>query len=155
MKLTSSEEYGLRCLLQIARLSPNGKSTTIAEISNAEKLSVPLVAKYLRVLRQEGFVNSARGQAGGYALSRLPEEISIAEVLTKLGGKFFDLEFCDRHAGELNHCVHTTDCSIRALLRGLQQVMDDFLQRVTLGDLLSKEKEMKIFLEPQIGSIDP
>ena len=70
MKLSSSEEYGLRCLLQLARQTPG--SLTIPEISQAEGITHHNVAKLLRILRQGGFVASARGQQGGYALAKPP-----------------------------------------------------------------------------------
>ena len=70
MKLNSSEEYGLRCLLQLARQTPG--SLTIPEISQAEGITHHNVAKLLRILRQGGFVASARGQQGGYALAKPP-----------------------------------------------------------------------------------
>ena len=63
MKLSSQEEYGLRCLLRVGRAAP-GESLTIAELSRAEGISEPNVAKMMRVLRRGGFVNSTRGQAG-------------------------------------------------------------------------------------------
>ena len=69
MKLTSQEEYGLRCLLRIARQGEGG-ALTIPEISEAEGISSYYVAKLMRILRRGGFVTSARGQAGGYTLSR-------------------------------------------------------------------------------------
>lgn len=63
MKLSAQEEYGLRCLLYMAR---NGESNnhSIPEISRAEGLSVPNVAKLMRILRLGGLVASVRGQAG-------------------------------------------------------------------------------------------
>ena len=70
MKLNASEEYGLRCLLQLARQAPG--SLTIPEISQAEGITHHNVAKLLRILRQGGFVASARGQQGGYALAKPP-----------------------------------------------------------------------------------
>ena len=69
MKLSAQEEYGLRCLLYMAR-SGETKSHSIPEISRAEGLSVPNVAKLMRILRLGGLVASVRGQAGGYTLSR-------------------------------------------------------------------------------------
>ena len=74
MKLSSCEEYGLRCLLQLARQT-SGRSLTIPEISRAEGITHHNVAKLLRILRQGGFVESARGQQGGYALARPPHQV--------------------------------------------------------------------------------
>ena len=100
MKLSAQEEYGLRCLLHLARCGDGG-SLTIPEISKAERLSVPNVAKLMRLLRMGEFVKSARGQSGGYTLARPASEISVAQVMELLGGPFFSPAFCQRHAGGL------------------------------------------------------
>ena len=92
MKLSSQEEYGLRCLLQVARHDPEG-SVTIPEIARIEGLSIPHVAKLMRSLRRGGFVKSVRGQAGGYKLARTSDHINIGEVLAWLGGRLFDPVF--------------------------------------------------------------
>ena len=63
MKLSSQEEYGLRCLLLLAR-QPVGDSLTISEVGAAEGVSPHNVAKYFRLLRQGGFVGSERGPFG-------------------------------------------------------------------------------------------
>jgi Rrf2 family protein len=78
MKLSSQEEYGLRCLLQVAR---SGESLTIAELSRLEGISSPNVAKILRVLRRGGFLKATRGQAGGYTLARPADQIAVGDVL--------------------------------------------------------------------------
>ena len=87
MKFSSQEEYGLRCLLQLGR-GGRGSSKTIAEISEAEGLSQAYVAKLLRILRISGFVDSVRGQEGGYTLARDAEELPLSEVLAGVGGRF-------------------------------------------------------------------
>src|SRR5688572_3949347 len=107
MKFSAQEEYGLRCLIQLAR---SGQSMTIPEISRVEGMSTTHVAKLLTILRKEGFIVSTRGQAGGYVLSRPPEEIVIGAVLEALGGKLYDGDFCNRHAGQLSICTHAVDC---------------------------------------------
>ena len=84
MKITAQEEYGLRCLLRLAR-AEDGQSLTIPEIAAAEGLSVPYVAKLLSVLRQAGLIESVRGRAGGYRLARPPAEIGLGSVLLVAG----------------------------------------------------------------------
>ena len=84
MKFSSQEEYGLRCLLRIAR-DGDEKGLTIPEISQSEGITIPNAAKLLRLLRLGGFLESSRGQTGGYSLSRPADEIPIGEVLDVLG----------------------------------------------------------------------
>jgi Rrf2 family protein len=148
MKLSSQEEYGLRCLLQVARHGPDG-SMTIPEIAHIEGLSIPHVAKLMRVLRRGGFVKSVRGQAGGYKLARTPEQMNIGEVLAWLGGRLFESSFCTMHAGVAKLCTHTVDCSIRSLWQSVQFVVDQMLGKVTLADLLGGEQQVSSWITDQ------
>ena len=142
MKLSAQEEYGLRCLIQIGRNELEvGGDLTIAEISQAEGLSIPNVAKLMRILRLGGFVDSARGQAGGYRLSRPADQIVAGDVLAVLGGRLFGPNFCDEHTGVAQLCTHSVDCSVRSLWNAVQSVIDQMLGRVTLKDLLVREED--------------
>src|SRR2546430_15546874 len=68
MRLSAQEEYGLRCLLQVAR--GHEGSTTTPEIAEREGLSQAHVHKLMRFLRRGGLVKSVRGRKGGYQLAR-------------------------------------------------------------------------------------
>ncbi len=148
MKLSSMEEYGLRCLLQIARAG-QGASLTISELAEREGISAPNVAKIMRILRRSALVRSTRGKAGGYTLAKPPAEVRALAVLAALGGRLFDTGFCDRHAGLSRHCLNTHDCSIRPVLRGLQQAVDQVLGELTLASLLRSEGEVTVTLRPR------
>ena len=139
MKFSAQEEYGLRCLLQIGRQGEG--NLNIHEISSAEGLSVPYVAKLMRILRRGGFVQSTRGQAGGYVLSRPPEQIVIGEVLALLGGRFYEPDFCERYPGSEEICTHTVNCSVRSLWSAVQVVVDRVLSKTTLQGLLGNEQQ--------------
>jgi Rrf2 family transcriptional regulator, iron-sulfur cluster assembly transcription factor len=149
MKLSSQEEFGLRCLLQLGRKGP-GESLTIAELGQLEGLSAPNVAKIMRVLRRGGFVKSTRGQAGGYALSRPADQIIVGEILSALGGRLFDSTFCERHAGLERFCTHSGDCSIRPVLKHLQEAVDQVLGGLSLKNLLCTEQEMVTWVGPGV-----
>jgi Rrf2 family protein len=146
MKLSAHEEYGFRCLLQIGRHGDGGGALTIPEISEAEGISPAYAAKLLRILRQGGFVTSARGKVGGYSLARPASRIVVGEVLAALGGRMFEKDFCQSHAGTAHVCAHTTDCSIRTLWQRVQVALDDVLGKTTLQDLLRTEEQMNGFV---------
>ena len=141
MKLTSQEEYGLRCLLRVGRAGEGG-SVTIPELSRAEGISEPNVAKMMRILRRGGFVTSTRGQSGGYTLSRAAGDIAVGQVVAVLGGRLYEPAFCDGHAGVELSCTHMPDCSIRSVWRMVQLAIDQVLGKITLKDLLKSEPEM-------------
>lgn len=140
MKFSAQEEYGLRCLVSLARRGP-GASMTIPEISEVEGLTASHVAKILGILRRSGFVTSTRGQQGGYQLAMAPGEMVLRDVLSPLGGRLFGEEFCARHTGIQATCVHETDCALRPLWTGVQQAVDGVLGRYTVQDLLDGSVE--------------
>lgn len=142
MKLTSNEEYGLRCLVRLAYAGFAGQALTIPEMSQAEGVSPAYAAKILRLLRKGGFVKAARGKEGGYTLARPAEEIVIGDAIGVLGGKLFESDFCDSHAGQAAICTRSVDCSVRSLWRAVQVAVDQVLSQTTLRDLLQNEQEM-------------
>lgn len=143
MKITAQEEYGIRILLRIARF-PNADGITINEISKAEGLTVPNVAKLCRILRLEGFIKSSRGQFGGYTLAKAADEIKLNDVIQGLGGKLFESKFCEDHTGVLDLCRHSVDCSIRSLWQIIQNTLDDVLGNLTLKDLMVENNDINV-----------
>ncbi len=150
MRITAQEEYGLRCLLQIAR-EPEG-FLTIPEIAARESLSAPHVAKLMRLLRRAGLVKSIRGQKGGYRLARAPERIAVGEVIAALGGPLYGDGFCAEHAGTGGDaCVHSSACSIRSLWIGIDRMVQGVLARTTLRDLLPPAPEPSLLQVAKMG----
>ena len=150
MKVSAQEEYGLRCILQIARRQRNGQASpmTLGEIAREEGLTIPHVAKLIRTLRKAGLVRSVLGRTGGYSLSRSADRISLADILAALGGgRFYDTGYCDRHAGDLKVCTHMGDCSIRSLWGVLEDLLEKVLSRTMLSELISSEKTMHAVLD--------
>jgi Rrf2 family transcriptional regulator, iron-sulfur cluster assembly transcription factor len=146
VKLNANEEYGLRCLVRLAYAAYGGQGLTIPEISQAEGVSNPYAAKILRALRKGGFVKAARGKEGGYTLARPAEEIVIGDVMSALGGRLFESDFCDSHSGQVAICTRSVDCSVRSLWRAVQVAVDGVLSKTTLRDLLQNEEEMNTWV---------
>src|SRR5436305_8751437 len=116
MKITAQEEYGLRCLLRLAR--GGDVSLTLPEIAEAEGLSVPHVAKLMAVLRQAGLVDSVRGRSGGYRLAKSADDIRLGALLLVLGEPLFnEADYCQKHAGTSPDgvCVNHSGCDIKSL----------------------------------------
>jgi Rrf2 family protein len=157
MKITAQEEYGLRILLRIAGCRDED-GMSIPQLSEAEGISPHYVAKLARVLRMEGFINSTPGYKGGYVLARPANEIIINKVLKALGGPLFDTDFCGLHAGALKLCTNSVDCSSRSLWKMIQFTVDQLLDKVTLHDLVTTEKESsKVLihlLEQNVGGVE-
>jgi Rrf2 family protein len=153
MKISSQEEYGLRCLLHLARAG-EGQSLTIPEIAAAERLSAAYVAKLLAVLRQAGLIESVRGRSGGYRLAGTPADVTLGSVLAVLGEPLFDDPgYCKRHAGTEaeGSCVHHDGCTLRALWQTLEHWMRRTLDQITLADLLQSEGRVTDLLRSRLA----
>ena len=157
MKLSAQEEYGLRCLLTLAR-GKRGRSLTIPEIAEAEDIAPHSVAKYLRNLRQAGIIDSERGQHGGYSLARDPATITVADALTALGGRLYDDGFCNHYTGMGDFCQHSSvDCSIRGLWMRVQDAVDlaNLIndKQVTPGELMALAQELTELKNEPVNAI--
>jgi Rrf2 family transcriptional regulator, iron-sulfur cluster assembly transcription factor len=139
MKITAQEEYGLRILIRIAGCRDTD-GMSIPQLSSAEGLSSHYVAKLTRILRMEGFINSTPGSKGGYVLAIPANKIVINDVLKALGGALFDVKFCGTHSGTVKLCTHSVDCSSRSLWQMIQFIVDRFLDKITLHDLVNTEE---------------
>ena len=141
MKITATEEYGLRCLLALANHTGEAP-LTIPDIARKEGLSTPQVSKMMGILKSAGLVESVRGRSGGYRLPRPAEEINVAEVFRALGGMLLEPDYCAKHGGVMPTCVHSNACSIRALWDVLAMHVDQLFQQITLANLKSSRSFM-------------
>lgn len=137
MKISAQEEFGLRILIRVAQ-SSDGLS--INDISLMEGITKPNVAKICRVLRMAGYLTSEKGHAGGYQLAKKPSEIGLKEVLNSLDKPIYHKGFCVRFSEEGELCTKSIDCSVRSLWSVLQSQIDFVLEKLTLEDMLGKEK---------------
>lgn len=138
MKISAQEEYGLRCLLQLARVS-RGEVMTVKEISQREGLSSAYAEKLLRVLAKAGLVHSLRGLKGGYMLNRPPHQITLGEIVRALGSMPSTDHICQQFTGTMAACVHFSNCGIRSVWSGLTNYIQHFLDDTTLASLLGDE----------------
>ena len=84
MKFSTKAEYGLRASVVLAKAYPKLKS--ISEISREENISAKYLEQLFGVLKQNKIVISYKGKSGGYALSKSPSKISVADIVEVLEG---------------------------------------------------------------------
>lgn len=135
MKISSQEEYGIRCLVQVAR-NGTGSPLPISEIALLEGLSVEYVGKLLMKLRRGGLVESVRGKSGGYVLARPADEITMRDAIDVLSENNFEPHDCGRFTGNEKQCVHTGECDIRPVWSLVTRFLSAALDQVTLGHIL-------------------
>lgn len=141
MKISAQEEYGLRCLVQLAQLA-NDESLTLPQIAEREGISVANAGKLMWLLNKAGFVVATRGTKGGYQLARPAVEIKLSEVIKVLEDDQIE-SHCESYTGVLDSCVHKGNCGIRSVIVGLHEVVQNALTNITLQTLVGEEEKVK------------
>lgn len=143
MRVTTWTEYSLIISLHLAKRGRTGSGPIAArELADAERLPADYVEQILLRLRRAGLVESVRGAKGGYFLARAPHEISVRDVMTACEFQTFEVN-CDAHPVNGERCQGGAACSIRPVWFALQRRIDDFLDGISLGDLLKDEPRVQ------------
>ncbi len=138
MKITALEEYGLRCLVQLARVRAPGPLTA-REIAAREGMTAEYVTQLLVRLRHAGLVGSVRGSRGGFLLTRPAAEITVGDVTRALGEPLLE-RHCASFTGTRDVCIHEqSGCGILGFWTELAEKVHAVLDGYTLEDLARSE----------------
>lgn len=91
MKISVKVDYACRVMAELARLHGSGELAQIEHLAETEAVPANFLAQILGDLREHGLIMSRRGNRGGYALARAPEEISLYDILMAVEGQCLHL----------------------------------------------------------------
>jgi Rrf2 family iron-sulfur cluster assembly transcriptional regulator len=133
MKLTSKGRYAVTAILDLAFHVHEGP-VSLAQISRRQDISLSYLEQLFTRLRKQKLVRSTRGPGGGYSLGRPADRISVAEVIAAVD-EAVDTTRCSG-AG---NCHDGQQCLTHDLWDDLGRQITDFLDEITLQDLLEEE----------------
>src|SRR3954470_23395796 len=116
MKLSSRGEYALRALLVLG-LKYNNAVVRVQTISDQQNIPKRFLEQILNDLKSANIVESKRGIAGGYRLSRPPEKISLAEVIRHVEGALAPVSCVSERFYERCTCPDEARCAIRSVMK--------------------------------------
>jgi Rrf2 family protein len=143
MKITAQEEYGLRCLIQLARNYGEKDPLTVREIAADEGISVAYAEKLLHRLTKAGLATSIRGTRGGFRLSKSPDEVTVGHAVQALGSFLTHAAICQRYTGDVSRCVHNRDCGLRPVWSTVNYHIRRLLDHLPLSVLLQTERDAR------------
>ncbi len=138
MKLTTKGRYAVTAMLDLA-LHFNQGAVTLADIAGRQGISLSYLV--FAKLRRGGLVESVRGPGGGYNLARDPSQIAVAEIIVTINENI-DATRC---GGEKN-CRDDEVCLTHQLWEDLSCRIYDFLNSISLGDLVNKPHVQEVAL---------
>ncbi len=133
MMVSTKGRYALTVMVDLARSSGDG-FVSLADIAERENLSMKYLESIISILNKGGMLQSLRGKNGGYRLARDPAEYSVNEILLLTEGTLAPVN-CIMQDGV--QCEKAATCSTLPLWAGLDKVIESYLSRITLEDIIT------------------
>ncbi len=153
-RISKETDYGVLLLTLLAR-GPDSVSMSARELSERSGIPLPMVSKILKLLVRRGVLSSQRGPKGGYALTRSPDRISVADVVAAVEGPLSITE-CIEHPGD---CRQEATCGTRGNWAVINTVVQEALSRVSLVEMTRPFPDLQLIplqtQEAELGSRYP
>ena len=143
MKFSTKGTYGLRAVVELAKHYGEGP-VSLAAVAAEQGISEAYLEQLMRSLKNAGIVKTTRGKAGGYLLTREPDQISVLETLRALEGS---TDIADCVGSDASVCENACTCSARPLFLKLQSRINAVLEETTIGELTEDHIEQKKRIE--------
>ena len=114
----------------------NGGFVALKDIAKRQEISKKYLEQITPVLNRAGMLRASRGSGGGYRLSKLPKEYTVAEILQATEGNLAPVSCLE---GEINSCPQCPECATLFIWTGLQKTVHEYLSGITLQDILDRK----------------
>ena len=142
MKLSLRGEYALRALVVLG-LNYGKDVLRIQTISAQQNIPKRFLEQILNDLKSAGIVESRRGVAGGYRLSKPPEQISLAAVIRHIEGPLAPVSCVSEKFYSRCSCPDESKCSIRSVMKDVREAIVQILEGVTVAELCLRAKQLE------------
>jgi len=133
VRLTTKGRYAVTAMLDLAFHSQI-KPVTLTDIATRQTISLSYLEQLFSRLRRAGMVTGVRGPGGGYKLNKETNEISISDIILAVDEQV-DLTNCESKG----NCQNDGPCLTHDLWMGLSNTVRNYLDGITLGELLAQE----------------
>ena len=137
MKVSTKGRYALRMLLDLAEHKNDG-FISLKEIAERQNISKQYLEQIVSLLNTSNILRTNRGKQGGYMLAKEPSECTIREILRITEGNLAPVACLEE---EINTCDQVEFCKTLSMWKGLNKVITEYLDSVTLQDMLEEYQE--------------
>ena len=140
MRLSKKGEYAVRALVEIG-FESNARPNSLIQISTvAQRTRIPekFLEQILLALRNGGVLKSRRGVEGGYSLAKVPEEITLGEVIRLLDGPLAPIPCVSKTAYEPCSCPDQESCGLHLAMQQVRDAIAGILDQYTLHRLIGE-----------------
>lgn len=140
MKISTKGRYALRMMVDLAEHREEGY-IALKDIAARQEISKKYLEQIIPILNRSGLLLANRGFQGGYQLARKPSEITVGEVLRMTEGSLAPVACMDRPAAD---CPRSASCPTLPVWRGLYEVVNNYLNGITLQDVLEQKRSRDV-----------
>ncbi len=133
MKISTRGRYALRVMVDLAE-NQSGEYIAMKEIAERQEISLKYLERILPVLVKEKLIEGISGKGGGYRLTKTPKEYKLGDILRLTEGDLAPVTCLEQNAVK---CERSSKCKTVKVWANLNKVINDYLDSVTLQDLLS------------------
>ncbi len=139
MKISTKGRYALRMLLDLAEHKDCG-FIALKDIAERQKISKKYLEQIIPIFNRDGILRTNRGSQGGYQLAKEPYQYTVGEILRLTEGGLSPVA-CVSDPVE---CERSSECVVLPVWKGLYHVMNEYLNGITLQDILDQKKEYSV-----------
>ena len=140
MKISTKGRYALRMLLDLAEHQEDGY-IALKEIAERRNVSKKYLEQIVPILGKTDFLRTNRGFQGGYRLARTPDKYTVGEILRLTEGSLAPVSCLEHDPIE---CERSGECATLPVWQGLFRVINEYLDGITLQDILDQQRERHI-----------
>jgi Rrf2 family protein len=133
-------QYALRALFELAIRYPAESVTTVADIAAKQQIPPRFLEQILAKLRTGGYIESRRGNQGGYVMAVSPSSISVGEIIRYIEGSDESID-CLKKSGN-SHCPFTGGCAFKELWERAKSSMTEIFDGTTFQDLMDRQSKV-------------
>ena len=138
MKISTKGRYALRMMLDLAQHQSDGY-VALRDIAQRQNISKKYLEQIVPVLNRSDILRTNRGFQGGYRLAKSPDQYTVGEILRLTEGNLAPVA-CLEH--EPIECERSGECPTLPVWQGLYRVICEYLDGITLQDILDQQKEL-------------
>lgn len=138
MKISTKGRYSLRMMIDLAEHQAEGY-VPLKDIAKRQGISKKYLEQIVLIFNKANLLQTIRGSQGGYKLALPPEKYTVGDILRAAEGTLAPVDCTDTSAEE---CIRISDCLAKYVWDGLNKVINDYLDSITLQDIINKKQEL-------------
>ncbi|WP_298029174.1 Rrf2 family transcriptional regulator [uncultured Dysosmobacter sp.] len=131
MLISTKGRYALRVMTDLAE-HPSEGYVPLKEIAERQEISEKYLEAIIKILVKARLLNGLRGKGGGYKLTKDPEQYTVGSILRLTEDSLAPVTCLEAHA---DACPRAAECRTLPVWQGLDKVINDYLDHITLADL--------------------